>query len=158
MVERTESGSARARNGAVRAERGPERTAPAWLGRAAAGALLVLGVAHLVVTGWLAADADRAIGPGYLVWMVGPLVVTLGTAVAALALVRPGAPRWLGWVTGTAAVLCFLLTLLGFSSLAFGASPVSLFLGPGPYALPGTVFLTALTLRAWGARRAPATP
>ncbi|MBQ1081343.1 hypothetical protein KBX21_09055 [Nocardiopsis sp. B62] len=142
----------------MRTERGPERTVPRGLGRAAAGAGLLLGVAHLVVTGWLADDADQAIGPGYLVWMVGPLVVTLGMAVAALALVRPGASRWLGWVTGTAAVLCALLTLLGFSSLAFGASPVSLFLGPGPYALPGAVFFGALTLSARGARRAPAAP
>lgn len=158
MVKRAENGSAGARHGSTGAGHVPARTAPAWLGRAAAGAGLLLGVAHLMVTGWLAADADQGIGPGYLVWMVGPLVATLGTAVAALALVRPGAPRWPGWVTGTAAVLLALLTLLGFASLAFGASAASLFLGPGPYALPGTVLFTALTLSSRAARRAPAAP
>ncbi|MEU3018555.1 MULTISPECIES: hypothetical protein [unclassified Nocardiopsis] len=164
---------ARAQGGAAGAERGPEsgerghegrsghgpaRAVPGWLGRSAAGAGLLLGVAHLLVTGWMAASAGQAVGAGYLVWMLAPLAITAGTAVAALALVRPGARRWLTWVTGTVAVLCALLTLFGFASLAFGASPASLFLGPGPYALPGAVLFAALTVSSRRARRAPTAP
>lgn len=135
---------------------GPMRTAPVWLGCAAAAAGLLLGVAHLLVTGWFAVSGQQEVSPGYLVWMIGPFVITLGLAAAALALVRPGAGRaprrGLTWVTGTAAVLCFLLSAVGFAPLFFGASPASLFLGPGPYALPGAVLFGALTLSARSAR------
>ncbi|WP_193374525.1 hypothetical protein [Nocardiopsis valliformis] len=135
---------------------GPRRTAPVWLGYAAAAAGLLLGVAHLLVTGWFAISGQQEVSPGYLVWMVGPLVATLGLAAAAIALVRPGAGRapWRGltWVTGTAAVLSVLLSAVGFASLFFGASPASLFFGPGPYALPGAVLFGALTLSARSAR------
>lgn len=138
---------------------GPGRTPPVRLGYAAAVAGLVLGVAHLLVTGGFVLSGLQEPAPGFLVWVFGPLVVTLGLAAAAVALVRPGAGRapgrWLVWVTGTAAVLTTLLSLLGFASLALGASLSSLFLGPGPYALPGAVLFTALTLRA---RRGPTAP
>ena len=139
---------------------GPGRTPPAWLGYAAASAGLLLGVAHLLVTGWFAVSGQQEASPGYLVWMIGPLVLTLGLALAALALVRPGAGRTPGrglvWVTGTAAVLSLLLSGLGFASLLFGAGPASLLLGPGPYALPGAVLFGALTLSAGARRRAAA--
>ncbi|GAA1468360.1 hypothetical protein NE857_22685 [Nocardiopsis exhalans] len=135
---------------------GPRRTAPVWLGYAAAAAGLLLGVAHLLVTGWFAISGQQEVSPGYLVWMIGPLVVTLGLAAAALALVRPGAGRaprrYLVWVTGTVALLSFLLSAVGFAPLFFGADPASLFLGPGPYALPGAVLFGALTLSARPAR------
>ncbi|MBR8744494.1 hypothetical protein DSY14_22705 [Nocardiopsis sp. MG754419] len=123
---------------------------------------MLLGVAHLLVTGWFAVSGQQEFSVGFLVWMVGPLVVTLGLAAAAIALVHPGAHqaprRGPLWVTGSAAVLCLLLGLFGFSSLFFGASAASLFLGPGPYALPGAVLLGALTLSAWTRRRRAVRP
>lgn len=141
---------------------GPGRTAPVWLGYAAAVAGLVLGIAHLLVTGGFVVSGQQDPTPGFLVWVFGPLVVMLGLAAAAVALVRPGAGRspgrWLVWTAGTAAVLTTLLSLFGFASLLFGASPASLFLGPGPYALPGAVLFTALTLNARARRRTTAPP
>lgn len=137
---------------------GPGRTPPVWLGYAAAAAGLVLGVAHLLITGGFVVSGQQEPTPGFLVWVFAPIVVALGLAAAAVSLVRPGAgrapKRWLAWVTGAAAVLTALLTLVGFASLAFGASLTSLFLGPGPYALPCVVFYTALTLSARARRRA----
>ncbi len=132
-----------------------------WLGRAAVVAILGLGVAHLLVTGGFVLSGQQEPTPGFLVWVFAPLLVALGPAAAAVSLMRPGAEgapkRGPVWAAGTTAVLTTLLALVGLAPLAFGASPASLFLGPGPYALPCAVLFTALTLSA-RARRGTAVP
>lgn len=119
------------------------------LGRAAAAAAMVLGVAHLTITGGFLFTGAQEPTIGYLAWVFVPVLVALlfATAASALASSRRARGRWPLWVGGTAAVSTGVLTAIGFAPLAMGANPITLFLGPGPYALPCAVLFTALVLR-----------
>lgn len=130
------------------AQRGP--------GRAAAAAAMVLGAAHLAITGGLLFTGAQEPTIGYLVWVFVPVLVALVFAAAASALASPrhARGRWPLWVAGTAAVSTGALTVIGFAPLAMGADPITLFLGPGPYALPCAILFTALTLGTVRRRRA----
>lgn len=131
---------------------------PSWLGWATAGAGLVLGVAHLVVTGGPVFGGAEPVTPGSLVWVFVPVLVAVAFAAVALMLISPrhARKRWPLWASGTAAVLTGVLALFGLTPLAFGAESSSLFQGPGPYALPCAVLFGALTLSAARSRRARA--
>lgn len=142
---------------------GPRGTPPGRLAYSAAAAGVLLGAGHLGVTGGSVVLGQQAPTPSFLAWMFVPVATARGFAAAAVSLVRPGTRRrrWPLWVCGTAAVLMVPLALAGLAPLAFGASPGSLFLGPGPYALPGAVLFTVLTVtarRARGRARPPAHP
>ncbi|HJE57190.1 MAG TPA: hypothetical protein K8V84_01550 [Nocardiopsis listeri] len=125
-------------------------------GRAAAAAAMVLGAAHLVITGGFLFTGAQEPTVGYLAWVFIPVLVALVFSAAASALASPRGARgrWPLWVGGTAAVSTGALTIIGFAPLAMGADPISLFLGPGPYALPCAILFTALTLGTVRRRRA----
>lgn len=138
-------------------------TPPGWLARSAAAAGLLLGAGHLGVTGGPVVTGLQDPSSGFLAWVFVPVAIALACAAAAVELGRSGAGRRPGmlWACGAAAVLMLVLTVVGFAPLVFGASPASLFLGPGPYALPGAVLFTALTvsaLRTRGRTPPPAGP
>lgn len=127
-----------------------------WVGWAAAGSGVVLGAAHLAITGGSVLTGAQEPTLGHLVWVFVPVLVALAFSAAAPALAdtRRDRGRWPLWVGGTAAVSTGALTLLGFASLASGADPATYFLGPGPYALPCAVLFTTLTLSHRTARTA----
>ncbi|MEU2940271.1 hypothetical protein ACFYOC_18585 [Nocardiopsis alba] len=123
-------------------------TPPVWLAYAASGTGLLLGAAHLTVTGGLLLSEARNPTPGYLAWMFVPVLIALAIAAVPLTLIDPRRARspWPRRACGAIAVLTAALALFGLAPLAFGAAPLSLFLGPGPYALTCAVAFTALTL------------
>ena len=128
---------------------------PRWQGWVAAMAGLVLGIAHLAVTGGpVFTGAERAT-PGSLVWIFVPVLVAVAISAVALTLIHPryAGKRWPLWASGTVAVLTGLLAVFGLTPLAFGAEPSSVFQGPGPYALLCAVLFTMLTLNATRSRR-----
>lgn len=129
---------------------------PRWQGWAAAAAGLILGVAHLVVTGGPVFTGAEPATPGSLTWVFVPVLVAVAFAAVALMLIQPrhAGKRWPLWVSGTVAVLTGLLALFGLTPLAFGAQLSSVFQGPGPYALLCAVLFGVLTLSAARARRA----
>ncbi|MEU2974783.1 hypothetical protein [Nocardiopsis alba] len=125
-------------------------TAPAWLAYTASGTGLLLGAAHLTVTAGLLLSETQNPTPGYLAWMIVPVLIALAIAAVPLTLIDPrragtSVPRW---TCGAIAVLTAALALFGLAPLAFGAAPLSVFLGPGPYALACAVAFAALTLSA----------
>lgn len=123
-------------------------TTPRILGWSAAASALLLGGAHLVITGNAALTGASAPTPGALLWILLPALTALLPAVAAVVLARSGGrrTRWPLWTSGITAVLSTALAVMGLTPLAFGADPLSLFLGPGPYALVCAVLFIALTL------------
>lgn len=129
-------------------ERKTTTTAPAWLVYTASATGLLLGAAHLTVTGGLLLSEARNPTPGYLAWMLVPVLIALAIAAVPLTLIDPRRARspWPRRACGAIAVLTAALALFGLSALAFGADPLSVFLNPGPYALACAVAFTALTL------------
>jgi hypothetical protein len=124
----------------------------ARLGYAAAGAALLLGVAHVVVVSIL---AEGDFGAGRVVWIAAPFLLVLGFAAAALALARSGGrPRWAVWTAGAATVVTALLAVLGAAPL-FSGDPLGVFLGPTPYALVCVPLFAALTWRSLSSGAAP---
>lgn len=130
-------------------------TAPRPLGWAAAASALLVGGAHLAITGGAALAEPSGPALGDLVWVLLPPALTLLPTVAALRLVRPGRARWALWTCGITAALAVVLAVMGLTPLAFGADPLSLFQGPGPYALLAAVLFTIVTRSAQRARREP---
>ncbi|KOX19095.1 hypothetical protein [Nocardiopsis sp. NRRL B-16309] len=125
------------------------------LGDAAAGAALVLGIAHAVV---VSVSARGEFGAGLVAWIAVPFLVMLGFAAAALALARhgdrPDRPRWAVWTAGAATVVTALLVPAGIAPL-FTGDPLGVFLGPTPYALVCVPLFAALTWRALSSGGAP---
>ncbi|MFE1103156.1 hypothetical protein ACFW4K_21800 [Nocardiopsis alba] len=123
-------------------------TSPAWLAYTASATGLLLGAAHLTVTAGLLLSETQNPTVGYLAWMLVPVLIALAIAAVPLTLIDPRRARspWPRRACGAIAVLTAALALFGLSALAFGAAPLSLFLGPGPYALACAVAFTALTL------------
>ena len=128
---------------------------PRWQGWAAAAAALVLGAAHLVVTGGPVFTGAESATLGSPAWVFVPVLVAVAFAAVALTLIRPGqaTKRWPLWASGAAAVLTGVLAVFGLTPLVFGAQVSSVFQGPGPYALPCAVLFGVLTLSAARSRR-----
>ena len=123
------------------------------LGYTAAGAALLLGVAHVAA---VSVSAEGTFGAGLAVWIAVPFLLILGFAAAALALARPGGrPRWAVWTAGAATVVTALLVPAGIAPL-FTGDPLGVFLGPTPYALPCVPLFAALTWRSLSSGGAPA--
>lgn len=123
------------------------------LGYAAAGAALLLGGAHLVVTSVL---AEGDFGAGQVAWILVPFLLILGFAAAAAVLARPGdRPRWAVWTAGAATVVTALLVPAGIAPL-FTDDPLRVFLGPTPYAAVCVPLFAVLTWRSRSLRGAPA--
>ncbi|MDE3723720.1 hypothetical protein PWG71_20205 [Nocardiopsis sp. N85] len=128
------------------------------LGTAAAGAAMLLGIAHVVVTTALALVGRAEFTPAHLAWVVVPaLICGVGLAPLGLILGRSSRPAAI-WValSGVTAVLTWGLSVIGLLPALGAGSPADLwglFAGPGPYALPAAVLYTVLTLRAARTRR-----
>lgn len=130
---------------------------PWWLGYAAAAASLVLAAAHGTVTTGTVIRGQEAATPLSLVWTIVPVLVCAGFAAVAVALVRRPVPsRGLVALSGLWAVLAWFLAVAGLLPILVEPTPerfLSLFAGPGPYALPTALLYTALTWRSVRGRR-----
>lgn len=125
------------------------------LGWSAAASALLVGGAHLAVTGGTLFTDLAGPTPEDLAWVLLPAALALIPTVAAIVLVHPSGRggRWPLWTCGITAALTAVLAVMGLTPLFFGANPLSLFQGPGPYALLAAILFTALTLSVARTRR-----
>ena len=125
------------------------------LGWSAAASALLVGGAHLTVTGGTLFADLAGPTPKDLAWVLLPAALALIPTLAAVVLVHPSGRGacWPLWTCGITAALTAVLAVMGLTPLFFGASLLSLFRGPGPYALLAATLFTVLTLSVTRARR-----